>query len=200
MANENTEITYELLKEHSGIEDEYLYATIQFNDLYVKVKRRLSLYEMIEFVDSVVKICFPDNDAKYMPEVKDLAIRRSIVEMYTGIEFPVGVEEVYDFVYGTNIVQSILEEIDAQQFQNILDSIDEKLDYITQTNIEDITNKVNELYTTLESLANQFTAALPEFDKEAIADLMKWALNGPDEKKIVDAIFEARDERAKEGE
>ena len=200
MANENTEITYELLKEHSGIEDEYLYATIQFNDLYVKVKRRLSLYEMIEFVDSVVKICFPDNDAKYMPEVKDLAIRRSIVEMYTGIEFPVGVEEVYDFVYGTNIVQSILEEIDAQQFQNILDSIDEKLDYITQTNIEDITNEVNELYTTLESLANQFTAALPEFDKEAIADLMKWALNGPDEKKIVDAIFEARDERAKEGE
>lgn len=200
MANENMEITYELLKEHSGIEDEYLYATIRFNDLYVKVKRRLSLYEMIEFVDSVVKICFPTNDAKYMPEVKDLAIRRSIVEMYTGIEFPVGVEEVYDFVYGTNIVQSILEEIDAQQFQNILDSIDEKLDYITQTNIEDITNKVNELYTTLESLANQFTAALPEFDKEAIADLMRWALNGPDEKKIVDAIFEARDERAKEGE
>ena len=200
MANENMEITYELLKEHSGIEDEYLYTTIQFNDLYVKVKRRLSLYEMIEFVDSVVKICFPANDAKYMPEVKDLAIRRSIVEMYTGIEFPVGVEEVYDFVYGTGIVQSILEEVDAQQFQNILDSIDEKLDYVTQTNIEGMTSKVNELYSSLKSLADQFTEALPEFDKEALSNLMQWALNGPDEKKIVNAIFEAKDERAKGGE
>ena len=65
-----------IVKEHFQNE-----ATIQWHEAEVRVKRTLSLKEMLSFVDEVVGSCFHD-ELGYMPEVKDFAIKSSILTRY----------------------------------------------------------------------------------------------------------------------
>ena len=52
-----------------------------WNGINVVIKHVISLKEMLTFVDSVVKTCFSESDGMYMPEIKDFAIKKCILEI-----------------------------------------------------------------------------------------------------------------------
>ena len=79
--------------------------TFDWNGIEVTVNKTLSLKDMLEFVDDVVKSCFTEETNRYLPEVKDFVIRVCILEKYANFTMPQNVENQYELVYCTDAVQ-----------------------------------------------------------------------------------------------
>ena len=86
----------------------------------VAIKRFISFTDML---------CFAKSDNRYLPEVRDLFFRCSLVEFYTNIVLPESVEEKNQIVYGTDIIDLILQNIDRGQFRAIMDGIEKRVTY-----------------------------------------------------------------------
>ena len=93
---------------------------------------------MLSFVDGVVSGCFAKSDNRYLPEVRDLFFRCSLVEFYTNIVLPESVEEKNQIVYGTDIIDLILQNIDRGQFRAIMDGIEKRVTYLVNTDMKRI--------------------------------------------------------------
>lgn len=162
------------------------------------IQRRLGLMDMMSFVDGVVKTCFTGDEHKYTPEVRDFAIRCSILEMYANFTLPQNVEKRYEFVYGCDAVDSVVQEIDATQFDLILQAIDEKIEYVADAHIEAINQQMNELYASFAELENRLSSVFEGVDGDGMANIVKALQSGNlDEEKLVNAYFDARDKYEK---
>ncbi len=175
--------------------------TISWCGLNLKINHCISLENMFEFVDSVVKSCFNDEDNSFLPEAKDFAIRVYTVEFYSNISLPSSVQEKYNILYRTDLVNTIKDNIDDAQFHSILQSINEKISYIAQTNIEMITKQVNNLYESLNNLSEQFENIYKGVDETSLNKVINILGNGGfDEDKLVEAIISHSTKEPKSGD
>jgi len=171
--------------------------TKNWHSIEVSIKRRLGLYDMMTFVDSVVKTCFTGDDNKYTPEVLDFAIRCAVLESYANFTLPENVETRYDFVYGCDAYEFVAAAIDPDQFDLILDAIDEKIEHIARAQADAVIQKANEMVASLEQLEEQLSTVFAGVGEEDMAGIIKALQSGTmDEGKLVDAYFDARDKRA----
>lgn len=162
------------------------------------IKRRLGLMEMMSFVDGVVKTCFTGDEQRYTPEVRDFAIRCSVLESYANFRLPDNIEKRYEFVYGCDAVKCVIDEIDMPQFDRMLDAIDEKIQYVADVHIEAINQKMNELYASFEALEERLSTVFGGIDEEGMANIVKALQSGNlDEERLVNAYFDARDKYEK---
>lgn len=132
------------------------YVTIDWYGVEVEVRRTINFENAMRFVDGVVSITYDNQTGSYTPELKDLGIRKSVIDLYTNVELPTDIEECHEVLYETNLFESVLNLINGRQFNMLVASIDEKLNYITQTNIDIINRKVNELTSVFESFMKNF--------------------------------------------
>lgn len=186
-------------------------AKLRWHGLEISIKRRLSLSDMMRFVDYVVKSCFND-EAVYLPEVKDFAIGCSIIEQYTNIDLPENVEDKYEVINGSDIISLVLEYVDMRQFNKMIEAIDDRIDVTIQTNVSAITHQINSLYASIEELEKQFEGMFGNVTGEDVANLIGAITNGRlDEEKLIDAytsksadnantIIDIRNALPKEGE
>lgn len=164
---------------------------VEWNGTEVIIKRSLSFTEMITFVNNVVKTCFSSENGEYIPEVKDFIIKTCILDMYANFSLPDNIEHKYNLIYNSNAVQVVLNYINRQQFEEILQSIDDKIDHIAQANIEATTKQMNELYSSLNNLQSQFSEIFAGIKSEDMSGLLKAVSeNKIDENKLVKAYVE----------
>jgi transcriptional regulator of heat shock response len=165
-----------------------------------EIKRVLSFAEMTEFIDSVMSLCFSDSYL-YLPEVRDFAINSCIIDYYTNIDIVDDVNIRYNTIYCTNLIEQIKKEINTNQLDNILDALDEKIDYRVSTNIDALLSQVDNIVQTLENFAQKaqdsFKDLTPDDIKGFVSSINKGAL---DEEKIVKAYFDSRENKALEQE
>ncbi|CCY68616.1 putative uncharacterized protein [Clostridium sp. CAG:678] len=165
-----------------------------------EIKRVLSFAEMTEFIDSVMSLCFSDSYL-YLPEVRDFAINSCIIDYYTNIDIVDDVNIRYNTIYCTNLIEQIKKEINTNQLDNILDALDEKIDYRVSTNIDAILSQVDNIVQTLENFAQKaqdsFKDLTPDDIKGFVSSINSGAL---DEEKIVKAYFDSRENKASEQE
>lgn len=110
-----------------------------------KVKYRLNMDEATALVHEVCNGVFDPGVCEYRPELKDYCLRAAVIRAYTDIELP-PYEESWNLVYGTPIFALITgcynhptefrgreyegeEVIDMVQYEQILKSIDDCLNY-----------------------------------------------------------------------
>lgn len=129
--------------------------TIEWHGQEIIVKRNLSFKEMMEFVDSVTKTCFTLSTNTYMPEVKDFAVKSNILEKYANFALPNNLEHRYELIYSSDAVETVLNCVSHQQFNEIMASIDAKINNLAQSNIEAMNKQMNELYTAFANLQSQ---------------------------------------------
>lgn len=174
-----------------AIKDNYTpYSEIEWNGITVTVKRNLSFGEMMEFVESVVQLCFANDTDRYIPEVKDFAIKTLVLEKYTNINMPQNIKKRYEFVSFTDIVQNVLSKVDKIQFNEIVQAIDTKLEYMSNANIEAVNRQVTVLYDTLQNLESQFADMFSGLDSGSITQLVNAITdNQLDEEKLMKAYF-----------
>ena len=132
------------------------YETTDWYGINLEIKRTINFENAMRFVDGVVSIVYDSETGSYTPELKDLGIRKSVIDLYTNVELPTDIEECHEVLYETNLFESVLNLINGRQFNMLVASIEEKLSYITQTNIDIINRKVNELTSVFESFMKNF--------------------------------------------
>lgn len=164
--------------------------TIQWHGVDVRVKRNLSLADMLEFVDDVVKSCFHE-EYGFMPEVMDLAIRSNVLTRYANFSLPDSLEHRYRMVYETDAVSTILSAINAEQYEEIIDAIDSKVCFLCEGKLSDIEARVNDVVTAMEEMRDNTKEIFGEITQSDLKNMMSAVSNGGlDEQKLVSAYLE----------
>ena len=176
-----------IAKEHFKNED-----VIQWHEVDVRVKRTLSLTEMLSFVDDVVESCFHDR-LGYMPEVKDFAIKSNILTRYANFSMPDNLAHRYQMVYGTDAVDVVCSAIDTVQLQEIVDSINRKIRFLCDSKANLIQERINSVLEAMEEMRDNTKDIFDGLSKDDMKALMGAITNhGLSEKKIVEAYMEQR--------
>jgi len=161
-----------------------------WNGIEVDITPTLPLMDVLTFVDTVVKTCFSEIDGAYMPEVKDFAIKKCILEMYANFTLPGDVAESYALIYESDAVDFVLQHINSVQFEEIIQSADEKIRHLAQANIETAYKQLDELYDAFDNLQNQIANAFSGINAEEINMLANVLTSGQiDEGKIAEALI-----------
>lgn len=165
----------------------------------VAVKRVLPFAEMMHFVDGVVAGCFATSDGSYMPEVRDIYFRCSIVGFYTNIELPDSIEDKNKIVYGTDIIDMILQNVDKGQFRAIMDGIEKKIDYLVNTDVKRIENEVKASTDEIIMQCEELNKVFSGIGTDEMADFIKSVTKmNFDEKAVIGAYAELEQKAKKE--
>ena len=152
------------------------------------VKKFLSFSDMVKFVNEVVAGCFDDDTGMYLPEAKTFLAQLNTVLYYSNVRLPEDVKHRYDILTKTDIVEVILSAIDINQYQSMIRSIEEKIDYRVRTNEQFFNNKLHTAMSTVETLLNNikeyFGGITPDDMKNLMSSLVETKF---DEAKLVDA-------------
>lgn len=166
--------------------------TITWCGYKVSIKRFIPLAAMMQLVNGVVSGCFAESDNSYIPEVRDFFFRCYIVDFYTNVVLPENTEEKNQIVYGTDIVDVILQNIDNGQLRAILDSIDKKINYITNTDMKRIEDNASRLLEQLRTQFDQITDVFSGISDETLTNFVQAvsSLSNESKMQIVGAVKE----------
>lgn len=164
------------------------------SDVIITVKKCISLPEMCSFVENVVESCFTD-DGKYLPYVKDFAIRSNTLTIYANFRLPKNAEKQYDLVYQTEAFEIVLGLVDYRQFSDILASIDEAIEFRKSKEVSAVTHEIEELTMTLDGLTKQFEDTMGGLTNKDMSQLFdNLSSITLDEDKLVSAVIKSKSE------
>lgn len=138
--------------------------TAKFKGMKFQVKKYLSVDEAIYFATEVIDGSFIDGE--YNPLLKEISIRLAIVGYYTNIQLPES--DYYDILYADGFMDAICKHIDDEQFYELIFSIDDKIEYMVQTEIGALERKLKPISDMLNDLSKMTETLSPE-DIEAFA-------------------------------
>lgn len=100
------------------------YKTIKWDGYDIVVKQLLSADEFIEVVRAVFRDCrIPDTDNMVQLELVDFAIKTNIISAYANVELPEDLSSLYNLMYGTDLYETVCDNISKIQLQSIIDSV-----------------------------------------------------------------------------
>lgn len=152
--------------------------TVQWNGLDVVITKTLSLEEMMAFADSVVKSCFDQKSGAYMPEIKDFAVRSNVMERYANFSLPSNVKHQYDMVMRSGAFEMILNYVDHAQFNELMRSIDAKLQNAAEANVQAFITKMDDVATAFTGVQAKMEQLFSDVSAEDIGKLVGGIANG----------------------
>lgn len=166
----------------------------EWNGLSIEIKPVLTATEMSQFITEIILYCLAGENQSFVPEYKDIAIRMCVVKYYTDLSVPEVVDDKYmTLLYKYDIVAAILAEINGEQFDVMIDSIDKKLDYILKRTGTYTESKLAELIEIIIRQINDFSNKFEDIDSGKLIELANAVSNNSiDERKIVAAIMKER--------
>lgn len=191
MAKKEKKISVNELEKAAGnIHD--VWHDVEWNGISFKVKHSLSLEEMMLFVHMAVEMCFGDGD-EYRPELDDFAIRLNVIDRYTNLRLPENTEKKYEILISTDLVDVITQNINRDQFDNILESFNKRIRDRVQTRNNTLRERTDELIHSIESAVNTFGDIFRDVDSEKMnAIVSALATKDVDEGKIMNAYLNAK--------
>lgn len=149
----------------------------------IKIKKKLALYEVLNFVDDVVDNCYQGDDVKtFMPELKDYAIKFCMITFYTNIILmnnPDGESTDSDnnftpdiFITRSGIIDVIKQHIDTRQFDEIVLAIESKIEYINQTYVAGVMSDISKVNNIIEEALPVIEAFSTDESRDKLNELM----------------------------
>lgn len=165
-------------------------SSAQWNGVEVKLKHSISFPEMLEFVNDVVMSCFQE-DGGFMPEVMDFAIKSNILTRYANFSMPDNLEHRYEIIYKTDAVDFVCQNINSVQLNEIVTSINRKINHLCNSNAMSIQAKMNELIAAFENIQKQTAGVFENLNPDDIVKLAgAIGAGGVTEDKIVAAYLQ----------
>lgn len=165
--------------------------TVEWNGLEIEIKRTLSFGEMLAFVDSVTKSCFGGEDEVYQPQAKDFAIRWQTVELYTNITLPSNPKNMYELLYGCDIVNVVTSYINKSQFNAMVAAVEDNIAYTAKANIASLEKQIDDMYGKLNSMEEQLSSIFSGIGADDLKNIIGAISNGElDEEKLVKAYID----------
>lgn len=160
------------------------------------IKKKLSWGEVLSFGEGIVESSFVSESDEYLPFVTDFAIKSGAIQVYTNLRLPENLEKRYDLIENTDIMNVIYDNIDICQFSQIVDSAEKKIENKAQLNVASANKQIEEARISLENTEKRLGELFDGITQEDIANVFNAIGNGQiDEKKIVDAYFNNRNEK-----
>lgn len=172
----NKPIKFDVVKKYAVTEGGV--AKINIGDSTIEVKKNLSLPEAVAFVSNVVQLCFAEN-GEYMPELKDFGIRLNVIARYTNIELDDSTGNVYDVLYGNDLFETVLSEIDNGQLKSIVYGIDQRIKLTNDMNAVSFNNNMAKLQEQMMNFIDKFEDLFSGISKEDLEMIAK-AVGGDD--------------------
>lgn len=159
----------------------------EWRGLTLSINKTLPLKDALSIIEDVVASVFDSGTGEYRPEVADFALRIRVLEKYAGFTLPSSIEAKYDLVYKTDAVAFVIERINQEQYRDIVNAINEKKKYLSETNIQALKKKSEEFVSLLEG----FTEQIASFSSEDMTKLIS-AISGSkiDEDKLIRAYID----------
>ena len=174
--------------------------SVIWNDVEITIQRTLPYIDALNFVNLVVRSCFDTETNEYFPEVKTFAIRCCVLEKYANFSLPSNIERRYDLVYNTDAYETVIQHINADQYNEILNAIDKKVENLANANVAAINKQINTIYNMFNSLQEQFNEIFSGITPEDASKFMQTIADGNfDEEKLVQAYM-AQSKETSEGE
>jgi len=142
-------------------------------DVNIEITKSISLQNMIEFVENVAESCVDMESGEYTPQVRDFAIKRELLTKYANFTMPNNIEKQYEFIYGSNVVDVVIQNINQLQFQEIISSIDRKIKFMLDCITSISASNTTKLLTQLETIVEQGSAMFGAFGEQGIVDTIK---------------------------
>ena len=164
---------------------------VEWHGIKITVQKTLPLVDVLTFVDRVFTGCFDEETNSYVPEVKDFAVKCCILELYANFSLPSNVEHKYDLIYNTDAVDVVMKHINTVQFNDIIDSINTKINCTLQADMDTINKQMRNIYDSFYEMQRNIERIFSNIQSEDLSNLIH-ALSGKnfDESKLVQAYIE----------
>ncbi len=172
---------------------ETLYGT---EDVTIQIKRTLPLPEMVSFVQEVVEACVDMETGDYVPEAYDFAIRVGVLTHYANFAMPANTDKQYWLVYNTRAFKQVINHINEYQFNDIIRTIDKKIQFMLDVISSTAFGKINEVITKFGEIAEVGAKAFGGADAGDIAGVIEniSKVKGMDEAKLAKILLDRQSE------
>lgn len=187
------------------IPDRKITYSIGGENIDIGVKSKLTVYEMLNLVDSVCTSVVDGVDGNYRPEMKDYFLRLAVIDAYTNISLPKGIEDCYSLVYGTDIFERITasEEnptmwyaqdyadavINMAQYKAMIEAIDNKIEYMEAKTLKH--SKMDDVMDSLETMLKDSSANLNDVNIKEFVNKIS-SMTKVDEKALAEALINVK--------
>ena len=173
----------------------------KFGDLEVTIRRRLPLQDMLAFVNDVVNGCFSGEGNSYLPEVKEFLVKSCVLEYYTNVSLPANIKARYELIYkldgADGLINSILSEIDREQYFDIINALDEKIGYLADSHAGEMADQVAKLINSMGAMQEKLGGMFDGVDQGTMQEMVR-ALSGGriNEEGLARAVMKVRAEQS----
>lgn len=153
-------------------------------EVTINVKRVISLYDATLFTDGVADACVTE-DGNYNPAFKEYMTKLSTLAYFTDIEaesFDDVTDEdylAYTEFFATEDFEKIIDCIDSDFYNQLLDAVDEKIDFKIECYTCSLTSGTHEALNNIQNFLKELEDSLPQIYE---------SLNNEDIQKIVKSM------------
>ena len=163
-----------IIKEHF---DEDI--VIDWYGVSVEIKKTIPLNKALEFTDDIVQNCYIEGDVyDYRPEIVDFVVRCDILQMYANFTMPKNTSDMYDFVYKTDAVETVVQYINGEQLDSIVNSALRKIDFLKEKHIAEIELEIQKMASDLGQVMTLVSDWLANISKEDIDKVTNFITDG----------------------
>lgn len=169
-------------------------SNVEWNGLTIEIKKNIGLEEAYVFVDDVTSACFDSNTGAYSPKRKQFLTRAAVVELYTNLSLPSSVKKQYDMLYGNDLFDIIVQNIDRSQLSDIIDAVDEGIRLVTDTGVTVLAKRMDDIVNGFEKVEKDISDMFGGVDGNDINNIVRAVSeNGLDEEKLMRAYLNMKE-------
>lgn len=146
---------------------------ITIDDMTIEVKKRLDMKQSMQFVQDIVSTCFDDEEATYIPEIFDAAIRIGTLMHYAGFDVPKDAGKAFFVVYNTDLFDRVLAIIDRKQFEELITGAKRKIAFKRDLLVSTAAKKVMEMITKMDDVLVKGAKVMESVNAEELSYTMK---------------------------
>jgi len=143
------------------------------DEMTVEVKKRLDMKHSLQFVQDIVSTCFDEEEATYIPEIFDVAIRIATMMHYAGFDVPKDAGKAFAVVYETDVFDRVLAVVDKKQFEELITGAKRKIAFKRDLLATTAAQKAIELLTRLDGIVEKMAEATENVNIGELTDAMK---------------------------
>lgn len=177
--------------DHSSALLEY---EVDENVFSLSVKRRLSLEEMVMFIDDVVSECIGED--YYLPEMIGFLILRNKLSFYAGLKMPKDPTRQHRLLYGlpNDFHEMIDRQIDQSQLDEIKFGIDERIKHQQKKWAAGLHHEISQIISHYESIVKLLSQTFDGVNLNALIESAT-KIAGFSEAEIAHAVLDYQNEK-----
>lgn len=144
------------------------------NQVEVTIKKRLSLFERADMVDSITSMVWAqdaDGNEHFAPYLRKFAYDFNILNYFTNISLPDDMNKVWEFVDSVDIASVIIDAVGDGYIENIIREANEAIEYRKAEILK--RSKLDSILDSLSGVAKSVGEKTEKLDMNGLLDIME---------------------------